>query len=78
MVEKSKVIGIMLQHSDGDKEYYEPELLKEDIRDFSDDSETIAEEAEYLIGVFDKLKKSEDFNILAHHLDTMFMDGAFK
>lgn len=31
MVEKSKVIGIMLQHSDGDKEYYEPELLKEDI-----------------------------------------------
>lgn len=130
MVEKSKVIGIMLQHSDGDKEYYEPELLKEDIeaifkilekygddndsirgdlkvtdqeenaedidsdfehtskemadklmefnRDFSDDSETIAEEAEYLIGVFDKLKKSEDFNILAHHLDTMFMDGVFK
>lgn len=130
MVEKSKVIGIMLQHSDDDKEYYEPELLKEDIeaifkilekygddndsirgdlkvidqeenaedidsdfehtskemadklmefnRDFSDDSETIAEEAEYLIGVFDKLKKSEDFNILAHHLDTMFMDGVFK
>lgn len=31
MVEKSKVIGIMLQHSDGDKEYYEPELLKEDM-----------------------------------------------
>lgn len=31
MIEKSKVIGIMLQHSDGDKEYYEPELLKEDI-----------------------------------------------
>ena len=31
MVEKSKVIGIMLQHSDGDKEYYEPELSKEDI-----------------------------------------------
>lgn len=130
MVGKSKVIGIMLQHSDGDKEYYEPELSKEDIetifkilekygddndsirgdlkvidqeenaedidsdfehtskemadklmefnRDFSDDSETIAEEAEYLIGVFDKLKKSEDFNILAHHLDTMFMDGVFK
>lgn len=130
MAEKSKVIGIMLQYSDGDKEYYEPELLKEDIeaifkilekygddndsirgdlkvidqeenaedidsdfehtskemadklmefnRDFSDDSETIAEEAEYLIGVFDKLKKSEDFNILAHHLDTMFMDSAFK
>lgn len=130
MAEKSKVIGIMLQYSDGDKEYYEPELLKEDIeaifkilekygddndsirgdlkvidqeeneedidsdfehtskemadklmefnRDFSDDSETIAEEVEYLIGVFDKLKKSEDFNILAHHLDTMFMDGVFK
>lgn len=130
MVEKSKVIGIMLQHSDGDKEYYEPELSKEDIeaifkilekygddndsvrgdlkvidqeestedidsdfehtskemadklmefnRDFSDDSETIAEEVEYLTGVFDQLKKSEGFNILAHHLDTMFMDSAFK
>ncbi len=52
--------------------------LMEFNRDFSDDSETIAEEAEYLIGVFDKLKKSEDFNILAHHLDTMFMDGVFK
>lgn len=130
MAEKSKVIGIMLKHSDGDKEYYEPELSKEDIeaifkilekygddndsvrgdlkvidqeentgdidsdfehtskemadklmefnRDFSDDSETITEEAEYLIGVFDKLKRSEDFNILAHHLDTMFMDSAFK
>lgn len=130
MVEKSKVIGIMLQHSDGDKEYYEPELSKEDIeaifkilekygddndsvrgdlkvidqeestedidsdfehtskemadklmefnRDFSDDSETIAEEAEYLTGVFDQLKKSEGFNILAHYLDTMFMDSAFK
>lgn len=130
MVEKSKVIGIMLQHSDGDKEYYEPELSKEDIeaifkilekygddndsvrgdlkvidqeestedidsdfehtskemadklmefnRDFSDDSETIAEEAEYLTVVFDQLKKSEGFNILAHHLDTMFMDSVFK
>ena len=52
--------------------------LMEFNRDFSDDSETIAEEAEYLIGVFDQLKKSEDFNILAHHLDTMFMDSAFK
>lgn len=116
--------------AEGEKAYYEPELLKEDIeaifkilekygddndsirgdlkvinqeenaedidsdfehtskemadklmefnRDFSDDSETIAEEAEYLIGVFDKLKKSKDFNILAHHLDIMFMDGVFK
>lgn len=27
----SKIIGIMLQHSDGDKEYCEPELSKEDI-----------------------------------------------
>ena len=91
MVEKSKVIGIMLQHSDGDKENAEDidsdfeqtskemaDKLMEFNRDFSDDSETIAEEAEYLIGVFDKLKKSEDFNILAHHLDTMFMDGVFK
>lgn len=108
MVEKSKVIGIMLQHSDGDKEYYEPELLKEDIEaifkilekygddndsirgdlkvidqeenteDIDSDFEHTSKEAEYLIGVFDKLKKSEDFNILAHHLDTMFMDGVFK
>ena len=66
---------------DSDFEHTSKEMadkLMEFNRDFSDDSETIAEEAEYLIGVFDKLKKSEDFNILAHHLDTMFMDGVFK
>lgn len=28
----SKVIGIMLQHSDGDMEYYEPSLTEEDIQ----------------------------------------------
>lgn len=66
---------------DSDFEHTSKEMadkLMEFNRDFSDDSETIAEEAEYLTGVFDQLKKSEGFNILAHHLDTMFMDSAFK
>lgn len=31
-VSKSKVIGIMLQHTDGDKEYYEPNLTDDDIK----------------------------------------------
>lgn len=30
-IEKSIVIGIMLLHSDGDREYYEPDFSKEDI-----------------------------------------------
>ena len=28
---RSKIIGIMLLHTDGDKEYYEPSLSSEDI-----------------------------------------------
>lgn len=31
-MEQSQIIGIMLQHTDGDLEYYEPELSKEDMR----------------------------------------------
>ena len=27
---ESQIIGIMLQHTDGDKEYYTPELTKKD------------------------------------------------
>lgn len=44
----SKVIGIMLQHSDGDKEYYEPNLTEKDIKaiykileKYGDDNESI-------------------------------------
>ena len=81
MVEKSKVIGIMLQHSDGDKEYYEPELSKEDIETifkilekYGDDNDSVRGD----LKVIDQEENSEDFNILAHHLDTMFMDGVFK
>ena len=81
MVEKSKVIGIMLQHSDGDKEYYEPELSKEDIETIFKILEKYGDDNDYVRGdlkVIDQEENSEDFNILAHHLDTMFMDGVFK
>ena len=47
-ISKSKVIGIMLQHTDGDKEYYEPELSQDDIdaifailNKYGDDNESI-------------------------------------
>lgn len=30
-MEKSTIIGIMLLHTDGDREYYEPNLSEEDI-----------------------------------------------
>lgn len=47
-VSKSKVIGIMLQHTNGDKEYYEPELSQDDIdaifailNKYGDDNESI-------------------------------------
>ena len=30
-MKQSQIIGIMLQHTDGDMEYYEPELSKEDM-----------------------------------------------
>lgn len=63
MVEKSKVIGIMLQHSDGDKEYYEPELLKEDIEaifkileKYGDDNDSIRGD----LKVIDQEENAED------------------
>ena len=44
----SKVIGIMLEHSDGDREYYEPNLTSEDVKaifnilqKYGDDNESI-------------------------------------
>lgn len=54
------------------------EKLMEFTRDFSDTEEDIKAEADYITDLFDKLQKSEDFNVLAHHLDIMFMDEAFK
>lgn len=45
---KSQIIGLMLLHSDGDKEYYEPELSQEDmsaiyaiLEKYGDDNESI-------------------------------------
>lgn len=45
---ESKIIGIMLQHTDGDFEYYEPGLSKEDqaaiyaiLDKYGDDNESI-------------------------------------
>lgn len=54
------------------------EKLMEFNRDFSDNEEEIKEETEYVAELFDKLQKSDKFNILAHHLDLMFMDEMFK
>ena len=53
------------------------EKLMEFNRDFSDNEEEIKSEVDYVTELFEKLQKSEEFNVLAHHLDIMFMDSAF-
>ena len=57
------------------------EKLLEFNRDFSTDScdgeEEQKKELEVVTELFDKLQKSDEFNILALHLDLMFMDSAF-
>lgn len=61
---------------------YTPEQMAEKLiefnRDFSDDAELLAEEKVYVAELFDKLQKSEEFEVLAHHLDLMFMDKVFS
>ena len=47
-------------------------------RDFMDDKEELLEECKYVAELFEELQKSEKFEILAHYLDRMFMDSAFK
>lgn len=54
------------------------EKLMEFIRDMADDQEQIEQEKEYIAELFDELQRSEKFEILAHYLDLMFMDSAFK
>ena len=54
------------------------EKLMEFNRDFSDSEEEIEEETVYVAELFDKLQKSEEFEILARHLDVMFTDSTFK
>lgn len=57
------------------------EKLMEFNRDFSDNEDDVKSETEYLIKLFDELQNSEQFNVLAHHLDIMMahklmtMDG---
>lgn len=53
------------------------EKLMEFNRDFSDNGDEIKSEIDYVTELFEKLQKSEEFNVLAHHLDIMFMDSAF-
>lgn len=57
------------------------EKLLEFNRDFSTDScdgeEERKKELEVVTELFDKLQKSDEFNILALHLDLMFMDSVF-
>ncbi len=54
------------------------EKLMEFNRDFSDSTEDIQNEKEYVAELFEKLQNSNEFNILAHYLDTMFMDEIFN
>ena len=54
------------------------EKLLEFNRDFSDSAEDIQNEKEYIAELFEKLQNSNEFNILAHYLDTMFMDEVFN
>lgn len=53
------------------------EKLMEFNRDFSDDTEEIARETEYVAELFEKLQQSSEFNVLAHYLDIMFMNDVF-
>lgn len=52
------------------------------IRDFStdstDDEENRKAELECVTELFYKLQKSDEYNILAHHLDLMFMYDVFN
>lgn len=54
------------------------EKLLEFNRDFSDDTEDIQNEKKHVAVLFEKLQNSNEFNILAHYLDTMFMDEVFN
>jgi len=54
------------------------EKLMEFIRDISDNEEELKDETDYVTELFDKLQKSDEFNVLAHHLDLMFMDDVFS
>lgn len=54
------------------------EKLLEFNRDFSDNAEDIQNEKEHVTELFEKLQNSNEFNILAHYLDTMFMDKVFN
>ena len=54
------------------------EKLMEFIRDMSDDEDQIKEEKEYVAELFDELRKSEKFEVLAHYFDLMFMDNVFN
>lgn len=66
----------------GKKYEYTPremaEKLMEFNRDFSDSAEDIQNEKEHVTELFEKLQNSNEFNILAHYLDTMFMDEVFN
>lgn len=54
------------------------EKLMEFNRDFSDNSVDISEEIIYLEDTFAELQKSNKFDILAHHLDEMFMNSVLN
>ena len=47
-------------------------------KDFSDSEEELESETEYVAELFDKLQRSNEFNVLAYHLDIMFIHDVFK
>lgn len=60
---------------------YTPKQMAEKLllfnRDFSDYEEDVKSEIDYLTDIFKELQTLEKYNVLAHHLDLMFMDKAF-
>lgn len=54
------------------------EKLMEFNRDFSDSETDISEETTYLEYDLEKLQRTEEFEILVHHLDEMFADPVFE
>lgn len=73
LTQKARVNNMEFEHTPQEM----AEKLMEFNRDFSDNEDEIKIETEYVAELFGKLQKSEEFNVLAHHLDLMFMDSVF-
>jgi hypothetical protein len=52
--------------------------LMQFVSDYSHDEEEYKTEVEYLTELIGELMQSDRYNVLMHHLDTMFMDDIFN